>query len=1250
MIDKLIAHYPFDDPQNIGKDDTGNGHDAIVKGEKAPIIKTVSGRIAANFAGGPSGSSYLELPKDLFVEAGDEDGLTISAWVCTSKATSVWERIFDFGNSCLGPYLFLTRDLRGVVFKGSEIPAAGSKGCSVGEWVHIAMTITGTKNGTIGNAGPRIYRNGELVADGLVSQTSSGTYKLLREWLASLKEEGQYVQNFIGHSQFDADDDFSGAISDFSIYGAALTENDIIELMCQSLTDEQILKLSEDKFLKAPAKIITGDIELQKELLGGKVQVKWTSSRPENLSDEGKLIGVTKTSDLVMKAELSCGKYKSERLFYSSLIPEDVCPYELTVHGDNTVLDISKTLYGLFFEDINRCADGGIYAEMVQNRSFEEFEFDTYDARSGENGVSTGRKHDPLKYWFGDIDKVTPSNKNNLGMALGCKDPDTNAYYVEMPFGTSLYNRGFCDNNMGYAMRFHEEETYFFTIYAKTAESAAIKVQLLDENGDPVSDEYTINVKGNKWKKYKADKLVAKKTAKGQLKITVCDNPKNESASSDGSVCVDMISLMPGNVWGAKKEKISTTAHANYKGNPNYRLRKDLVETLADMNPTFLRFPGGCISEGSYIWDNVYDWKDSVGDVAVRKENFNVWGYTMTLGLGYMEYFQLAEDLGAEPLPVMACGVLCQARSDYANPAGGKLRKKYISNFIDLIDFALSTDFENNKWAELRKEMGHEEPFGLHYLGVGNENWGTEFFANFEIFYKQIMRHIKKYYPDQGLVIVSTAGAQADDDAYQNGWKFLAGYNKGKEKIAFSDGVSSKKEEITFYENKKDYMDTIVDEHYYRSNEYLLENADRYNYYSRAYRKGALDEAKTPKVFVGEYASNDKNTLAGAIAEAAVMTGFENNSDVVRLAATAPLFNHIGTDGTYRWTPDCIWFDEDTIWKTPTYYVQQLFAKYLGNKLVSTEFATYDMGTKKTLYPHGGVVIEVEGEIILKSLKVVSNITKETLFEQDFAKALDNRIKFYTPVQGEKVRATSEGIQLSGNELKGLYIDESSWKNISVSVVYSKAIENASLGVGAGLCLKDGIFAKETMTAHVYHVGDAAHGTGMKVYKEGKEAYTMGDYSSSVYTGNLRACFNEEIPVGTQVNVNLNFGGNDGKSIQAYYVIDKKKEGNLTYKLEEYNRDVYSSVTRDDEYAYIKLVNADDFDKKINVKFKGVKTSSKAEVVTLTAGSEFVHVPNVNVADEEKVTPVVSDVVVKKSGVILELKANSLNVIKIKIK
>ncbi|MBQ7920406.1 MAG: carbohydrate binding domain-containing protein [Lachnospiraceae bacterium] len=1208
--ERLVAWYSFEDQENVGKDSSGNENHAIPMGERRPVVKEVCGRCAAVFDGGKFGVSYLELPKDLLKNVGDQNGLTISAWVCGAKAENVWERIFDFGKGSTGPYIFLTRFMRGVCFKESDLAADAGKALPVNEWTHIAMTVTGTEGGTLSSAGPRVYINGELAADGFISQTSSGTYKKLREWFATFEDIGNYGCNYIGHSQFGADADFCGAISDFRVYEGALAEQDIIQLMCASLSDEQILKLAKEKYLPAPKKIIREDMELPESLVNGKVSVKWSCDKPEVIGADGKVTAPKAAVGVCITAELFCGELSDSKSFLVSVLPKELAPYEITVHGGREVLDISKTLYGLFYEDINNAADGGIYAEMIQNRSFEAFRYDTYDFRSGENGISTGRNHEPLRFWFGDTDKVSVKNQGGLNEYFGLEDADTNAYYIEVQAGTNLYNRGFCDNTHQLSMNLKAGEEYYFTVWAKADAPAKLTLSLVDEKDNTLSNQVTVCVEGDgQWKKYTAEPMIAKETRLSQLKLFF-----------GGEMAVDMLSMMPSGVWGAAEEETSASAHANYKGNSNYRLRRDLVEMLVEMHPTFLRFPGGCISEGSYIWENVYDWKESVGSVEVRKENFNVWGYMMTMGLGYMEYFQLAEDLNAEPLPVMACGVLCQARSDYANPAGGKLQKKYIDNFTDLIDFAISTDFENNKWAALRKEMGHEAPFGLHYLGVGNENWGTEFFANFEAFKYAIDCHMEKNYPDYELHIISTAGAQADDDAYQSGWKFLAGYMKGGANVRFTDGEQSFEEEVTWYENSANYMDTIVDEHYYRANDYLLENADRYNYYYRAYKDGKLDETQTSKVFVGEYASSDKNTLAGAVAEAAVMTGFEKNSDVVRLAATAPLFNKVVSDGTYRWTPDAIWFDNESVWRTPNYYVQQLFAKYIGKKLLDTSFATYFKGEKKVLAPHGGILVAASGEVNWKQLTVTCNTTGEVIFVHDFGKVSDVLKAF------------------KHADMEGFYLDAPEWKNYKVDVKVEKQDVDATIFVGAGL---------EGKNLLQYCVGDDKRGTGLKVYKEGKEAYTMGDYSSSVYAGNLRACYDEKVETGKEYEICVNYGGEDGRAVICYYheTGSDTRQGLLECKLEAYNRDIYHSVTADEQRMYLKLVNAEGFTKKVDVKLEDIAVKSEAEWIVLTGDTELVHCSNVNTKDGELIVPVSKKILLLGNSFEVELPANSVSVI-----
>ena len=500
----------------------------------------------------------------------------------------------------MGPYFFLTRNLRASCFSGADLLADPGKGFAEHTWIHVAVVVHGTKNGTLSSAGPQVYVDGELIADGLISQTSSGNYRRLREWFAGLKEDGKYVNNFIGRSQFDADPDANVALSDFRIYDSALSEGDIVDIVCESISKKDILEMVCEKYLTAPDKIITEDIELPTSYMGGKVNVVWKSEDEAVLSSDGKVGDFEKAKYMKLSATLSFDDEKKTIEYMVTVVPKTEVPYELTIHADREKVKISDTLYGLFYEDINNAADGGIYAELVNNRSFEAFTYNTYDPSSGENGKSTGRNHTPLAFWFGDTDKVTPKCEGGLNEHLGITKPDTSEYYVIAKSGAVLYNRGFCDTTAALSMYLKKDEKYDFSIWAKSTDNVAkIKIALVDEDDVLVSDEKELAGISDTWKKFGEDEkivLTAKKTGYAQLRLAF-----------EGEISIDMASLMPENVWGAGDESTSATAHANYIGNKNYRLRRDLVEAMRDLHPKFLRFPGGCISEGSFIWENVYD-------------------------------------------------------------------------------------------------------------------------------------------------------------------------------------------------------------------------------------------------------------------------------------------------------------------------------------------------------------------------------------------------------------------------------------------------------------------------------------------------------------------------------------------------------------------------------------------------------------------------------------------------------------------
>ncbi len=1240
--DRIIAHYVFEDSYKVGKDISGYGNEATIEGTKKPILETIGGRKAVTFTGGKNGTSYLKLPSELLRDISDHTGITISTWVYLRKATNVWERIFDFGNDTNGSHLFLTRNIRGVCSSGEDLVADPGRTYSAGEWIHVAMSVIGTEGGTLSSAGPVVYVNGEVSADGSISQTSSGTYAKLRSWFETFQDSSNYSNNYIGRSQYEADPDFNGTLTDFRIYKAGLSQDEVIEVMCESLTDEEIVQLAKDKYLSFPTNIVSKDLSLPSSLMGGKVTVSWKSSNPEVISNDGVVGDIHTPHGVTFTALLNKGNYTIDKEYSVSVLPKGVPSYHLTIDGSNEVLDISKTLYGLFYEDINNAADGGIYAELVQNRSFESFVFDTYSHASGECGCSTGRNREPLHAWFGDLDKVTVNSTGGLNEFFGVLDQDVNSHYITVTDGSTIINKGFTDSNHHCAMLIKQGAQYDFTVWAKAESAGAITLQLQNQDGTPISDSVEVQVEGgNTWRKYGVGTKIAlngSKTELGQLAL-----------SFNGDISIDMVSLMPQDVWGASEEERSQSAHSNYKGNPNYRLRKDLVNALVDLHPTFLRFPGGCISEGSFIWDNVYEWKDSVGDIELRKENFNVWGYMMTMGLGYMEYFQLAEDLNATPLPVMACGVLCQARSNYVHPAGGELRDYYVKSFTDLIDFAINTDFEHNEWAALRKKMGHEAPFDLHYLGVGNENWGAEFFANFEYFKTKIDEYMEQYYPGYELHIISTVGAQADDDAYQQGWKFLSGNMTGAETIRFTDGKETTEETVTWYEKQPNYMDTIADEHYYRSNEYLLNNVDRYNYYYRAYEPdGSLNETETSKVFVGEFASTDKNTLAGAIAEAAIMTSFEKNSDVVRLSAYAPLFNKVLTDGSYRWTPDLIWFDDETVWFTPNYYAQALFGKYLGKKLLGTSFSTYRKGQLTELAPRGGIEIAAgNAEVYVKRVNVIDNNSSNVLFEQDFTKELDSAWKVIPGSAGFMLDPEKGLIlQAQNGGLNGLYIMNESWTNYKVEVEVSKGSGADGFYVGVGLT----DISPEKKEIIEYAIGYNGNATGVKVYKQGVQGYMLGDYSSSTAAGNLRASCYEELADHTPYTISVNYGGGTGDRLICSYTNGTFQSKVLDYNLEAYNNEVFNSVTKDDNHAYVKLVNADPVEKTTKILLKDLNVDEAGKLITLTGDESLVNTPNVNKKNDEKIVPTKTEINLDDNCLVVTLPANSVNVMVLNLK
>jgi alpha-N-arabinofuranosidase len=545
-------------------------------------------------------------------------------------------------------------------------------------------------------------------------------------------------------------------------------------------------------------------------------------------------------------------------------------PVVLTVNVAKSVAEIQPTMWGIFFEDINFAADGGIYAELVKNRSFE-FEM-------------------PLMGWKEDNSDKFSINKESGSVTIINRGPGQQADHrfarikINSTNPFSLNNEGF------FGMGIKKDLPYDFSILAKTVEgSPEILIELVSDQNDVIGSA-RVKPDARDWKKYTASIQATDTNAKAKLRLTF---------TGKGVVDVDMVSLFPTDTW---------------KNRPG-GLRADLVQLLYDMKPGFLRFPGGCIVEGRDLSER-YQWKKTVGNVTDREVMINRWNvefkhrpapdYFQSFGLGFFEYFQLAEDIGASPLPILSCGMACQFNTAEVVPLDQI--DPYVQDALDLIEFA-NGDI-STRWGKLRADMGHPKTFNLKLIGVGNEQWGTQYIERYKIF----ANAIKSKYPD--VKIVSGTGPFPDGELF--------------------DYAASELKQLNA---------DIVDEHYYRAPEWFLENTTRYDRYDR----------KGPKIFAGEYAAqnvattspDNKNTWQCALAEAAFMTGLERNADVVYLASYAPLFAH--AEG-WQWTPDLIWFNNLQAYGTANYYVQKLFSTNKGTHTLSVNNGGRNVTGQDKLY------------------------------------------------------------------------------------------------------------------------------------------------------------------------------------------------------------------------------------------------------------------------------------------------------------
>ena len=524
---------------------------------------------------------------------------------------------------------------------------------------------------------------------------------------------------------------------------------------------------------------------------------------------------------------------------------------------------ISDELIGIFFEDISSSADGGLYAELVQNGSFEysPAERDGWGAGTSWKQIRPGHSLGTMQ-----VRMDNPLNANNPTYMRLHTERAKKYYDYKGWKGYGLENGGFD----GISVKAGEK--YDFSMFLRNIGGAKqVRVALVEpQQGWPPRDpkllaEATFDVSSPSWNKYEAVLTADTTSTKAVLQILVL---------TVGDLDIDQVSLMP---------------QDTYKG---HGLRKDLAQALADLHPKFMRFPGGCVVHGGGdgFWDT-YRWKTTIGPKEQRKGIKNTWGYHQSMGLGYYEYFQLCEDLGMEPLPILPCGVSCQGTNGgwgmYPTQAQDACpmeeMDEWANEALDLIEWA-NGDPATSKWAKMRADAGHPKPFNLKYLGLGNEE---KISPEFEERFKYIYNKVMEKYPN--IVIVGTAGpgSHPGNADLENGWR-----------IADAVGMP------------------IIDEHYYEPNAYFL-SSRQYDYYPR--------DRKT-KVYLGEYAAKDKK-LIDALAEGLYLLHVEANGDIVAMTSYAPLF---AKKTNTNWNPDMIYFDNERPYLTCSYYVQQLFGLSSG--------------------------------------------------------------------------------------------------------------------------------------------------------------------------------------------------------------------------------------------------------------------------------------------------------------------------------
>lgn len=553
----------------------------------------------------------------------------------------------------------------------------------------------------------------------------------------------------------------------------------------------------------------------------------------------------------------------------------------LTVQADQPGAKISPTMWGIFFEDINNGADGGLYPQRVKNRSFE-----FPNSLMGWTKLAGASAAGAV-----EVREDAAHGVNNRHFASLTGDGTA---------GFGLANEGF------FGMGVERGAKFTFSVLGRSTDARppALEFEVVGSDGKRLASG---SIKGFKteWKQFEKTVTASATDPKARLNLFV---------KGKGTLDLDLISLFP------KK---------TFKG---HGLRPDMAQMLADLKPGFMRFPGGCIVEGHWL-TNRYQWKTTIGPAAERKLIMNRWNdefkhrpspdYYQSFGLGFFEFFQLCEDIGAEPLPIVNCGMACQFNSGELAPLDQL--DPYIQDALDLIEFANGP--VTSTWGAKRAAMGHPKPFNMKLLGVGNEQWLQQYIERYAAFAKVL----KAKHPE--IKLISSSGPGPEDDKFKFAWPKLRELNAD-----------------------------IVDEHCYARTDWFLNNTARYDRYDR----------NGPKVFMGEYAAQSDKTVSVlnrnnwecALAEAAYLTGLERNADVVAMSSYAPLFGH---EEGWQWRPNLIWCDNLRIYGTPNYYVQQLYSRNRGDRVLPVQLSgALPMEKDKPRFYATATRDEKAGEMILK--------------------------------------------------------------------------------------------------------------------------------------------------------------------------------------------------------------------------------------------------------------------------------------------